>query len=587
MAATIQLHSVQKRQLSIRPGLANAGIVRGLPGKAAWTGNLVVFSATREAVDYLREHIQAGITQEAADYLDKLSKPTAPPKKTLFKGFKTKSFAHQKTVFERSRDMPNFALLMEVGTGKSKVVIDTAAWLWAKGEINCLLVIANNGVHSNWGLREIPAHLSDWVPRRVHIWKKNKEPKGVFDPFGPASRDNLAIVCINIDALATDHGLQFLSRVVRAYRCLGVVDESTSIKNHRAKRTRGLYKLAGKIPYKRILTGTPVPNAPMDLFGQFMFLDGDILGHSDITSFKGRYCNLKKLWVRDPATGKPMVKKSKWGQDIQIVDGYKNLEELYTLIEPFSYRVLKEDCLDLPPKLYRVVDVSMTPQQKKLYRKCLDDIIIELDGGLTITPTIALVRIAKLQQVLCNFIIDEGKVVHPVGPINPRLQSLLTELESVDGKAIVWTTYNYSIQEIYLALSRVYGPKSVAMYAGSTPTAERERIVDRFQDKGSELRFFLGNQKAAGYGLTLTAARSSWYYNNSYNWEHREQSEGRPHRIGQMFPHTYTDFIVPGTRDAMIVEALWRKETVAGDITGDTLRKWIRDDLKSMEGDDD
>lgn len=564
--------------------MANAGIVKGLPGKGAWTGNLVVFSATWEAVAYLQETIGAVLAPDAKAYLDKISKPVAPPKKTLFKGFKTKPYAHQKTVFERSRDLPNFALLMEVGTGKSKVVIDTAAWLCAKAEINCLLVIANNGVHSNWGLREIPTHLSDWMPRRIHIWKKNKEPKGVFDPMPKAG---LVVICVNVDALATDHGLQFLSRVVRAYRCLCVVDESTSIKNHRAKRTRALYKLAGKIPYKRIATGTPVPNAPMDLFGQFMFLDPDILGHADISSFKSRYCNLKKLWVRDPATGKPMVKKSKWGQDIEIVDGYKNLEELYTLIEPFSYRVLKEDCLDLPPKLYRVVDVDMSPQQKKLYRKCLDDIIIELEGGMTITPTIALTRIAKLQQVLCNFIIDESKITHPVGPTNPRLQSLLSELESADGKAIIWTTYNYSIQEIYLALSRVYGPQSVAMYAGSTPTAEREKIVDRFQDKGSELRFFLGNQKAAGYGLTLTAARTSWYYNNSYNWEHREQSEGRPHRIGQMFPHTFTDFIVPGTRDAMIVEALWRKETVAGDITGDTLRKWIREDLKAMEGEND
>ena len=207
--------------------------------------------------------------------------------------FKTVPYAHQKTALEKSWDKEAYGLFMEMGTGKSKVLLDSMAMLYDQGHINGALIIAPKGVYRNWQRQEIPTHLPEHIEDFTVAWTPtpNKLDKSLLESIIKDPKDlTIDILLMNVEALRTIKGARFAERFLKGHRALMCVDESTTIKNPQAQQTKNILKLGTLAKYKRILTGSPITKDPIDLFSQCEFLDPNILGFSSYYSFKNRYC---------------------------------------------------------------------------------------------------------------------------------------------------------------------------------------------------------------------------------------------------------------------------------------------------------
>ena len=255
----------------------------------------------------------------------------------------------------------------------------------------------------------------------------------------------------------------------------------------------------------------------------------------------------------------------------QVV-GYRRLDELKEKLDRFSFRVKKEECLDLPDKLYVKREVDLTDEQVRAYRQMKDLALSQFKEGITSTVN-ALTQLMRLHQIVCGHVkLDNGEVIELP---NNRINELLSIVEETDGKIIIWANYRYDIEAIKLALSKEYGMNAVGMYYGGIPDDERKRVLAEFQNPDSEMRFFVGNPSTGGYGLTLTAAHTMIYYSNSFDLEKRLQSEDRAHRIGQTKNVTYIDLIAVGTVDEKIVKALRDKINIATQVMGEDFKQWL------------
>ena len=473
--------------------------------------------------------------------------------------FKTKPYAHQITALEKSWDKEEYAYFMEMGTGKSKVLIDNIAMLYDKGKINGVLIVAPKGVYKNWYSSEIPTHLASHIQHKSVLWTasisktKQEELNSLFK-----SDFNLHVLVMNVEAFSTKKGLQFALKFLNSHKTLMAVDESTTIKTPSAKRTKSILALSKSAVYRRILTGSPITKSPLDLYTQCGFLNEDLLGFSSYYAFRSRYAH--------------MIERNFGGRRVQIVKSYQRLDELSKLIEPFSYRVLKEDCLDLPDKIYIRREVELTEEQTKLYATMKQMALASLNGKLLTAPNV-LTQLMRLHQITCgHFKSDDGKIQELK---NNRLEELMSILEETEGKVIIWANYIYDIERIAEAIKKEYGDDSIVQYYGAIHTDERQKNIERFQDPLSPFRFFIGNPQTGGYGITLTAANTVIYYSNGYDLEKRLQSEDRAHRIGQKKSVTYIDLIAEKTIDEKIVKALRKKIDIASQIMGEELKSWI------------
>jgi SNF2 family DNA or RNA helicase len=473
--------------------------------------------------------------------------------------FKTKPYEHQLIALEKSWDKEEYAYFMEMGTGKSKVLIDNIAILYDKGKINGVLIVAPKGVYKNWYSSEIPTHLASHVQYKSVLWTasisktKQEELNSLFK-----SDFNLHVLVMNVEAFSTKKGLQFALKFLNSHKTLMAVDESTTIKTPSAKRTKSILALSKSAVYRRILTGSPITKSPLDLYTQCGFLNDELLGFSSYYAFRSRYAH--------------MIERNFGGRRVQIVKNYQRLDELSKLIEPFSYRVLKEDCLDLPDKIYIKREIELTDEQLKLYTTMKQMALATLNGKLLTAPNV-LTQLMRLHQITCgHFKSDDGKIQELK---NNRLEELMSILEETEGKAIIWANYIYDIERISTAIKKEYGDDSVVQYYGAINTDERQKNIERFQDPRSTFRFFIGNPQTGGYGITLTAANTVIYYSNGYDLEKRLQSEDRAHRIGQKKSVTYIDLIAEKTIDEKIVKALRKKIDIASQIMGEELKDWI------------
>jgi SNF2 family DNA or RNA helicase len=267
-----------------------------------------------------------------------------------------------------------------------------------------------------------------------------------------------------------------------------------------------------------------------------------------------------------------MVDRNVGSHSFKLVTGYVRLDELNGKLNNFSYRVLKKDCLDLPDKVYMKRFVAMTPEQTKLYEEMKKHALAELEGKM-ITAASGLAQMVRLHQITCGHMAtDDGEVTQIK---NNRIDELLNILEETDGKVIIWAIYRHDIKKIEETLAERYGKDSVQSFYGDTKDTERQLIVDRFMDIKDNLRFFVGNPKTGGYGLTLTSSHTVVYYSNSYDLETRLQSEDRAHRIGQKEKVTYVDLISEKTIDEFIVKNLRAKINLATKVLGEDLKKWL------------
>ena len=473
--------------------------------------------------------------------------------------FKTKPYAHQLAALEKSWDRQEFAYFMEMGTGKSKVLVDNMAMLYDKGKINGALIIAPKGVYRNWYSQEIPNHLPSHIDHKTVLWTattskaKDKEYQQLFK-----IDYDLHILIMNVEAFSTKKGLEFATKFLNCHKTLMAVDESTTIKTPTAKRTKAIITLGKFAKYRRILTGSPVTKSPLDLYTQCAFLNDNLLGFMSYYSFRNRYAVMRQA--------------NFGGRRVQLIAGYQRLDELAKLLKPFSDRVLKENCLDLPEKTYIERQVELTDEQKKTYETMKSAALASLKGKMATAPHV-LTQLMRLHQITCGHLKNDDETITEIK--NNRIDSLLEVLEETEGKAIIWANYVYDIKRIVKAISKKYGEDSIVQYYGAVPADVRQKNIEKFQDPKSPARFFVGNPQTGGYGITLTAANNVIYYSNGYDLEKRLQSEDRAHRIGQKKAVTYIDLITPKTVDEKIRKALRKKINIATEIMGEELREWI------------
>ena len=477
----------------------------------------------------------------------------------MFYKFKTKPYAHQLKALEMSWNKEVFAYFMEMGTGKSKVLLDNVAMLFDKGKINSVLIVAPKGVYKNWYDSEIPEHLPKHIDRNVVLWKAliTKEQKSKLDSLFVQDFTKLQILLMNVEALSTSKGLNFARQFLNVKKVLFAVDESTTIKNPGAKRTKNILGLSKLGKYRRILTGSPVTKSPLDLYTQCFFLDPFLLDHASYYSFRTRYALMRTANFN--------------GRSVQIVVGYHNLAELSKKLESFSYRVLKDDCLDLPPKTYMKRVIQLTPEQKKVYQQMKQMALAELNGKMVTTMNV-ITQLMRLQQITCGHFKADDDSIQNIK--SNRITELMDVLEEVEGKAIIWAHWRHDIDTIVESIEDKY-PGSVVTYYGDTSTEDRQKAIKKIQDPESKVRFLVGTPQTGGYGITLTGASTMIYYSNGYDLEKRQQSEARIDRIGQKKPMTYIDILAEDTIDEKIVKSLRKKVNIATEIMGEELKAWI------------
>jgi len=472
--------------------------------------------------------------------------------------FKTKPYAHQLKALEMSWNKEVFAYFMEMGTGKSKVLLDNISMLYDKGKINGALIIAPKGVYKNWFDSEIPTHLVNHIDKKTVLWQAliNKTQQKKLDTLFKSEVD-LHILIMNVEAFSTKKGLDFAAKFLSCHNALVAIDESTTIKNPGAQRTKNILRLSKLSKYRRILTGSPVTKSPLDLFTQCYFLDPWLLDHDSYYAFRTRYALMKNANFN--------------GRSVQLVVGYRNLAELSEKLKPFSYRVLKDDCLDLPPKTFMKRIIQLSPEQKRVYSQMKSMALAELNGKMTTTFN-AITQIMRLQQITCgHFKADDGSVQEIK---NNRITELMDLLEEVEGKAVIWAHWRHDIATIVREIEKEY-PGSVMTYYGDTSTDDRQKAIREMQDPESKIRFLVGTPQTGGYGITLTGASTMIYYSNGYDLLLRKQSEARIDRISQTKPMTYIDILAEDTVDEKIVKALRKKVDIATQVMGEELKDWI------------
>ena len=398
--------------------------------------------------------------------------------------------------------------------------------------------------------------MPDYIPKKVGLWRTNPNAEDLKPMFSTGAE--LHILIMNVEAFSTKKGVSFAEKFLNSHETLMAIDESTTIKNPGALRTKTIVSLRPLTKYRRILTGSPVTKSPLDLFTQCYFLDPYLLDQSSYYVFRTRYAVCRKINVS--------------GRQVEIVVGYRNLPELSEKLKPFSYRVLKDDCLDLPKKTYMKRTVELTAEQKKVYKQMKQEAIAFLNGKMVTSATV-ITQLMRLHQITCGHFKSNDGTVQDLK--NNRIAQLMDILQEVEGKVVIWAHYRHDIEKIVEAISKTYGENTVVTYYGDTTTDDRQKAIKKIQDENSPVRFIIGTPQTGGYGITLTGASTMVYYSNGYDLEKRQQSEARIDRIGQKKPMTYIDIMAEDTIDDKIVKSLRNKVNIATEIMGEELKAWI------------
>lgn len=531
--------------------------------------------------------------------------------------FKTKPYQHQLNCWRRSKDEESFAFFMEMGTGKSKVLVDTIAYQYDKGRIDSALIVAPKGCYMDFYDEHVPIHMPAHVLYRMAYWTsvpRKKEQEMLENIMKPG--EDLKILIMNVEAFTTKRGTAFAEKFLCSHRSMMAIDESTSIKHLTSARTKNILKLRKMTKVRRIMSGDPTANSPLDIYSQVMFLDPHLLGFESYYTFKARFANL--------------VRMNMGGRTFFQVAGYQNLDELALTIRPFSFIIKKDECLDLPPKVYQKRRVEMGTKQREAYEQMkanaivvieneiektaaftsveqadlfseliakpkptcktcgrtenlvcadpfhllkFDGLTSEVSGMKMATADLVITQLQKLSQIACGFLkTDDGGIIE--FDDCPRLDALVELLAELP-KAVVWTNYRWNIAKIESRLKKEFGENSVVTYFGDTTQDERKAAKKEFRDLDSSVRFFVANPATAKFGLTLVQANTAVYYSNSYDREERSQSEDRIHRIGQTQKCNIVDLVVPGSVDEKILKCLINKQKISEQITKSNWREWL------------
>ncbi|ALH23488.1 DNA helicase [Pseudomonas phage PaMx74] len=478
--------------------------------------------------------------------------------------FRLPNYRHQQDEWDRHRDDDARALLWQMRTGKTKATLDLACYRRQKGDIQAVLVIAPNGVHVNWVRRQLPQHMWETVPYVAHAWQASESHK----PEHAASLERvlscrgeaLAVLAVNSESIIHDKPAKIIARFLRRHqgKCMLVVDESHDFRSPGSKRTKRARSLKRYCRVRRILTGTAVSNSPLAAYSQFELLDDHALGFENFADFEGHFA----YYVQE---------RTKGGRSYERLDHYRNLDDLQGRMARWASVVLREDVDDMPDLVMDERTVVLPEAQMKAYRTLLKEMILELEDGGEVEAIDGGARLVKLQQMLGGFVVDvDGQVRELVSDDeNPRLQAMLDEVRSSDGKAIVWCKYREDIRRVVRTLA-AEGIRCVEYHGAVHSQAKRQQAIDDFNNDPS-VRVFVGQPKAGGQGLDLSAADLILWYSHTFDLIERDQANERATQIGGKTV-TIKDFVTPGTVDEYILANLGEKRSVSESLAGRGLR---------------
>jgi Mesyanzhinovviridae DNA helicase len=492
--------------------------------------------------------------------------------------FNTQPYNHQLECFLKSRDAEYYALLMEMGTGKTKVIIDTAAWLYSQGKIGAVIVLAPNGVHKSWIADELPKHMPKHVPYRAHLWRSGKSITKYDQQVRAellAWEHGLRIAAVNIEAITVRRAKDWMRSLLDLGPALLVLDESTTIKTPGAKRSRAATNMGKHAAYRRIMTGTPVGNSPFDVYSQYNFLSRSILDMESFLAFKHYYAewNVRDDHRHMDKQGDPRqfeeIKRTADGKPI-----YKHLDELKERIASVSYRKLKKECLDLPEKIFAKRYFELSPDVRKVYDRLRSEFIIQIkESDDPVVVPMVLTRMLRLQQVASGYLPSDNNddPAYKIPGDNARLETLAEVIGNTHDKVVVWCRFRPECEEVSALLQKEFG--KTLRYDGSVPNKERDKVEHDF--RFGDAKYLVATQRAGGRGNNWQAAGLVVYYSNTFSLEDRLQTEDRTHRIGMGDHVEYLDLIAMDTGDERIVAALREYKEIADLINGDNAQEWI------------
>lgn len=505
-------------------------LVRDMPGRKKWKDSDLIFESTDANLKFIADEFPGARRPSLEIEPAHLEAPDVKFR------FGTKPMQHQLEAFQESKDAEEWAYFLEMGLGKTKIFIDVCAYLWSIGAITGVVLVAPNGIHEQFIVDEVKAHMPNWVPHVAWAWKCGKQPKNLMD-----HSMELKILAVNVEAVNFARGYGIVDQFLNSQQSVMMgVDESTIIKNHKAKRSKKVKELGRRAKYRRILTGSPVTKGLEDLYSQCEFLNPELLGFGSFFSYRAYFCKTIPIPGASPGA--------------QRIIGYQNEDVLVKKMKRFSTRRTKSECLDLPEKVYMPNrPVELTPEQAKMYKQMREEYYAEI-GDTVIDAPLAITRLVRMQQMLGGYVPDaDGNMLEI--PTN-RYDALRQTLEEIDGQAIIWSRFQPEIQRIASELGN-----SAVTYYGPNSKKERTEALDYFQR--NEAKYIICSSAAARGLNQLKHCEYAIYFSHWHDAEIRWQSEDRIHRNGMKGGAFYTDIVAKGTVDVQIAEALRRKEDVA------------------------
>lgn len=453
-------------------------------------------------------------------------------------------YQHQIDTFNRFKNSDQAALFMETGTGKNRVMIQLAENHWKQKRINLAVVITTSTLVMNWSMIELPMHSS--IPYHTFVWKRSKKIR-----VTPA----LYYLIVNVDAIPTKP-FQTLWKQIRGLypNYMLILDESTLCKNHDANRTGAVTFLARRARVRCIASGTPITKSPLDLYAQMEILQHQKLGFKSWYSFKARYAEEKEDKMM--RSGKLVTYKT--------IDGYKNMNELISKLSVMAAIITKKECLDLPDKIYEVTHTEFTEEQARVYNDLVTKAVTYIDNTpITAINTIALIN--RLLQIASGQIKvgDEYKSIP-----TDRFEVLKQYVEESETPVIIWSSFVQSS----INAAATLGPLALRIPPGQSPQALYAQLQSF---KTGQVKSIIANPASLGHGITLVESAQVAYISNTFNLEHRLQSEDRNHRIGQKLPVLYTDFITKGSIEERVLWILKQKKSIAQFILNKARLKWL------------
>jgi SNF2 family DNA or RNA helicase len=456
-----------------------------------------------------------------------------------------KLFDWQKNAIQMAKTIPHMGLLAEQGTGKTLTFIRIAEDKMRFSVSQKIIIFSPLVTLQNWKneIEKYSSNVLSSMPIHVHVSAKRKQTINfLYNTEG--------ILLINYEALRNK---DLAEDIVNWKASIVACDESHNIKNHKTQQAKWIKAISKHANHKYIMSGTPYLNDPKDIFGQFYFLNPTVFG-SNFFVFRATYMEDKNAgWTN----------KFKYYPKWEAKEGA--LDKIADKIKDHSIRVLKKDCLDLPPLLEQTIHVPMSQEHQELYDDMKRDCIAFLkenedDMKATVAQT-AMTKMLRLQQIVSGYFhTDDGEDV-TIGRnrLDTTMELVRTILSNPGSKVIIWCCFRYNVTELDQALN--LGKISHVLLTGSQGVHEKQASIDAFQ-KNDNVRVLVANRRAGGIGVNLTAADYSIVYSRNFSLADELQADARNHRSGSEIHQKITkiNLITPNTTDEVVYKAINSKQ---------------------------